>query len=170
MKKLTIGLTALALVFSASSMAHSYGNSKDSFKIGGKIKPMCDLSIYSPDDRSLALKLYGPEAVQYQTTASIGVKCNTGQATAKVTYKSKNNGYLVNVKDANKKIAYIADLSGTSGLTDNDMQSPVTVMQVVTGPEGDSYATRSFKVKPIVNGHEYAGKYRDMIMVHVKPH
>jgi spore coat protein U-like protein len=161
MNKVTKAMIALAATtaFCANATISVDDTDTTSFDIGGSIEPECKVSNYSPE-RSTTLDLASGTA---QTTASVSLWCNTGQGTARTTYSSLNNGYMVS--EEGKKIAYSVDISGTA----NDMllTSAQTVNQIVgTGVDG-AQATRSVKVKPLITGFEFAGTYRDTIEVTV---
>jgi spore coat protein U-like protein len=156
--KLIIALAASTAMYANATISVSDDN-QTSFDIGGQILPECKVNNFSPE-RSTTLNLASGEA---QTTASISLWCNTGQGTARTTYASANNGFMVS--EEGQKIAYAIDISGTT----NDMRltSAQTVNQVAgQGVEG-AEATRSVKVKPLITGFEYAGVYRDTIEVTV---
>ena len=150
---------ATTTAFCANATISVSDDDTTSFDIGGSIDAECKVSNYSPE-RSTTLDLASSTA---QTTASISLWCNTGQGTARTTYSSLNNGYMVS--EEGKRIAYSVDISGTT----NDMllTSAQTVNQVVgTGVDG-ARKTRAVKVKPLITGFEYAGTYRDTIEVTV---
>ncbi|SHH75098.1 hypothetical protein [Ferrimonas marina] len=165
MKKTILALATLVSFGAAADPISLDATNKSSFLIGGKIKEMCKVENYSPAERSLSLDLASQTA---QTTASVGIWCNTGQGTAKTTYSSDNGGYLVNRDDPSKMIEYKIDISGGVA-SDVSLATDLMVNQVSgSGLEGNKQ-TRSVKVTPMVGGFEYAGVYRDRIRITVSP-
>lgn len=82
---------ATTTAFCANATISVSDDDTTSFDIGGSIDAECKVSNYSPE-RSTTLDLASSTA---QTTASISLWCNTGQGTARTTYSSLNNGYMV---------------------------------------------------------------------------
>lgn len=158
--KLTV-ITLIWLSQAGACLAAMSANSSDSVSLdmSGTIEPMCKVR-NNVKARSLRLDLTSNKA---QNTNNVFIWCNTGQSNANATYSSLNNGYLVN--EHNQSIPYLLTVANTA--RDLSLASPKTVSQRAgSGTKGKDKG-RVIKVKPQVNGFEYAGTYRDTISVTV---
>jgi len=130
-----------------------------SFDISGTIAAECKVN-HTNLESSAALDLTTSTA---QNASSVAVWCNTGQSSADTTYRSVNNGFLVD--ESGNRIAYSINVGEQAN--NLSLSSPQTVKQLSgSGVNGDSVAS-DIAIIPQVSGLENSGSYSDTIAVTV---
>ncbi|SHH75071.1 Csu type fimbrial protein [Ferrimonas marina] len=160
MKKTVLALAALVSFGASAANIDVTATDNTSFDIGGTIAPTCKVDNFIGDRGDLDLS----ESVR-QNTASVSIWCNTGQATAKTTYSSLNNGFM---EDANgNQIGYLVTVDGL--FNDVDLTQDRSGNQLAGSGLNGGQQSRTVRITPQVTGFEYAGVYSDTISVTVAP-
>lgn len=154
-----IGLFCLWAIFMLPAYAVMSVQSNDSVSIDitGTIEPLCRVR-NNVKSRATNLDL---STATMQKTNNVFIWCNTGQSAASATYESENSGNLVN--ENGNTIPYLITVPKSG--SNLSLATPQTITQRAGNGVNGSDKGRVVKVKPQVNGFEYAGTYRDTIKV-----
>lgn len=130
-----------------------------SIDVGGEVLPICKVQ-NNVKSRATSLDLTSTAA---QKTNNVFIWCNTGDNSASATYSSANNGNLVN--ENGDSIPYLVTIPNTE--SNFSLATAHTVTQRAGNGIDGNKKGRVVKIKPQVNGFEYAGTYSDTITVTV---
>lgn len=158
--RLIPALAGLMLAGTAVANVTAENSETATFELSGTIYEQCRVTVFCPDERCQNLDL--SSSADTQTTASVGVWCNDGRATANIQYESENGG----LASGDNLIDYEMSVTGgnDSGLASSGVFQ--VNRQAGQGLQGNVH-TRSFNIRPQTTGLETRGTYTDTVRVTV---